>query len=97
MPTYTYECDRCRKTYDIDQRMTDSHIEKCPACGSLRFKRIICAPMVLTKSKTTIFRTESTSSMNERVAAFVPGGLNCSMDPNIRLPSLGVRIPRKNK
>lgn len=98
MPTYTYECQRCRRTYDIQQRMTDAHITECQVCGSSKFKRIISAPFISTGSKTDSGSTrvpeESGAPANGCVAAFGGGCLNCAMDPNARHPSLGVRFAK---
>ena len=33
MPTYEYECDKCRKHFDMFQNMKDDSIKKCPGCG----------------------------------------------------------------
>jgi len=33
MPTYEYECDKCKKHFDIFHGMTDTKIQKCPKCG----------------------------------------------------------------
>lgn len=89
MPTYTYECKRCRKTYDIIQRITDSNLTVCPICMSRRFKKLISIPTIMTGSKT------SSSPRKESVAAFTSEGLNCAMDPNFHHPSLGVRAVRE--
>lgn len=40
MPTYEYECDKCKKHFDIFQGMADELIKKCPECGG-RFHRLI--------------------------------------------------------
>jgi len=36
---YQYQCAKCGE-YEIDQRMTDSALKKCPTCGS-KTERII--------------------------------------------------------
>jgi len=33
MPTYEYECDKCKKHFDLFQSMKDDPIKKCPECG----------------------------------------------------------------
>lgn len=33
MPTYEYECAKCRKHFDKFQKMTDEPLKKCPGCG----------------------------------------------------------------
>lgn len=40
MPTYEYECDKCKKRFDIFQSMTADSIKKCPECGG-KFHRLI--------------------------------------------------------
>ena len=41
MPTYDYRCDACGHLWDIEQRMTEDPIKKCPECGKLKAKRQI--------------------------------------------------------
>jgi len=43
MPTYDYECDACKHTFEMFQTITASHIRKCPECGKLKVKRLIGA------------------------------------------------------
>ncbi len=33
MPTYEYECDKCKHKFDAFQSMTAKHLKKCPECG----------------------------------------------------------------
>ena len=40
MPTYEYECDKCKKHFDIFHSMKDEPIKKCPECGG-KFNRLI--------------------------------------------------------
>ncbi len=32
MPTYEYECGKCKKTFEMFQNMSASPIKKCPKC-----------------------------------------------------------------
>ena len=41
MPTYEYGCEACGKTWELDQRITESPIKKCPKCGKLKARRLI--------------------------------------------------------
>ncbi|MCM8769752.1 MAG: FmdB family transcriptional regulator [Candidatus Omnitrophica bacterium] len=37
MPTYTYECLKCGRTFEIFQQMTAPHLKECEKChGELR-------------------------------------------------------------
>ena len=42
MPTYEYECARCKKVFEQFQKITDPPLKKCPHCGST-VKRLISA------------------------------------------------------
>ena len=45
MPTYDYECPKCKKSFEIFQKMSDERIKKCPNCGSDKIKRLIGSGM----------------------------------------------------
>jgi putative FmdB family regulatory protein len=32
MPTYEYECLRCRRVFDTFQKITDEPLKRCPKC-----------------------------------------------------------------
>lgn len=37
MPTYEYECQKCRKTFEVFQNITAKPLKQCPACkGKVR-------------------------------------------------------------
>ena len=40
MPTYEYECAKCKKVSDVVQSMRDAPITKCPLCGG-KVKRLL--------------------------------------------------------
>ena len=33
MPTYEYECQKCKERFDVFQKMTDEPLKACPKCG----------------------------------------------------------------
>ena len=33
MPTYEYECQKCKDRFDVFQKMTDEPLKTCPKCG----------------------------------------------------------------
>ena len=41
MPTYEYACDACGKEWEIEQRISEDPIKKCPKCGKLKAQRMI--------------------------------------------------------
>jgi len=40
MPTYEYECQKCKKTFDVFQNIKDKPLRTCPTCKG-RMKRCI--------------------------------------------------------
>jgi putative FmdB family regulatory protein len=40
MPTYDYECDKCKTVFEVFQKMSDKPFAKCPECGGAA-KRLI--------------------------------------------------------
>ena len=41
MPTYEYECQACKHLWEMEQRIKDEPVKKCPACKKLKAKRLI--------------------------------------------------------
>ena len=41
MPTYEYLCDACQNEWEIEQRMSEDAIKKCPKCGKMKARRMI--------------------------------------------------------
>ena len=40
MPTYEYQCQKCRKPHEASQSITAKPLTKCPRCGG-RLKRLL--------------------------------------------------------
>ncbi len=49
MPTYEYECNRCKAVYELRQGFDAETTHKCEECGKGTAKRILHAPKVLFK------------------------------------------------
>jgi len=43
MPTYDYECQACKHTFERFQSITGPAVRKCPVCGKVKVKRLIGA------------------------------------------------------
>lgn len=41
MPTYEYVCESCKKQFEIEQRITEPKLKKCPKCGKLKLMRLV--------------------------------------------------------
>ena len=47
MPTYEYECDKCRRVFEVRQRISEPALTTCEACGG-RVRRLLSpAPFIL--------------------------------------------------
>jgi len=45
MPIYEYHCASCSHELEALQKVSDSPLRKCPACGKLTLRRLISAPV----------------------------------------------------
>jgi putative FmdB family regulatory protein len=41
MPTYEYGCDACGAQWEMEQRISEDPIKKCPHCGKRKAKRLV--------------------------------------------------------
>src|SRR5262245_24889715 len=41
MPVYEYACEKCRREFEVEQRISDDPIKSCPHCRSRKVKRLI--------------------------------------------------------
>ena len=41
MPTYEYECQACRHSFEALQGMAEPKLKKCPQCGKSKLVRLI--------------------------------------------------------
>src|SRR5262245_28397439 len=43
MPTYEYQCNACKHTFERFQRMSDAPVRTCPKCGKRKVERLLSA------------------------------------------------------
>ncbi len=43
MPTYSYICDACGKSFEKEQRISEDPLKKCELCGKPKARRQIAA------------------------------------------------------
>lgn len=41
MPTYEYGCDGCGNQWELEQRISEDPVKKCPKCGKKKARRMI--------------------------------------------------------
>lgn len=61
MPTYEYTCSACDTKHEIVQKMTDSTLTECPACGEQTLRKMFNGVGVVFKGS-GFYRTDSRSS-----------------------------------
>lgn len=47
VPTYEYECERCRRVFEVRQRISDAPLTRCDACGGAVRRLLSPAPFIL--------------------------------------------------
>ena len=47
MPTYEYECDKCRRVFEVRQRISEPALTTCEACGGAVHRLLSSAPFIL--------------------------------------------------
>lgn len=60
MPTYEYRCNKCEKTFEVIQKITDDPVATCSECGG-KVQRLINATNFILKGNGW-YKTDYTSS-----------------------------------
>jgi putative FmdB family regulatory protein len=47
VPTYDYRCDRCERTFEVRQRISEDPLTTCDRCGGPIRRLIASAPFIL--------------------------------------------------
>ena len=47
MPKYDYQCDDCKRTYEVSQRISEAPLTACQYCGGHIRRLIAAAPFIL--------------------------------------------------
>ena len=47
MPTYDYRCDRCERTFEVRQRISEAPLTTCDRCGGSIHRLLAPAPFIL--------------------------------------------------
>ena len=69
MPTYDYACENCGHKWDVEQRMSEDPIRKCPKCGKLKAKRQITGGNFILKGGGWYSDLYSSSSKSTKTSA----------------------------
>lgn len=47
MPTYVYECKKCEKTFEVEQRIVEDALTDCSLCGAKGSLRRLIQPIAV--------------------------------------------------
>jgi putative FmdB family regulatory protein len=47
LPTYDYRCDRCERTFEVRQRISEDPLTTCERCGGPIHRLLAAAPFIL--------------------------------------------------
>jgi putative FmdB family regulatory protein len=47
VPTYDYRCDRCERTFEVRQRISEAPLTTCDRCGGTIHRLLAAAPFIL--------------------------------------------------
>jgi len=76
MPTYEYQCSKCRKAFEVVQKITDDPVKDCPECGG-SVERLINATNFILKGNGW-YKTDYT----QREVPSKVEGPSCSAEKN---------------
>ncbi|MBQ0131982.1 MAG: zinc ribbon domain-containing protein [Comamonas sp.] len=81
MPIYAYKCGACGHAKDVLQKMSDTPLTDCPACGAAAFSKQLTAPGFQLKG-TGWYATDFKGSASAPAASAAPacdnGGSACA-------------------
>ena len=83
MPTYEYQCQRCRKRSDVRQEITAKPLTKCAKCGG-RLKRLMGSGGGLLFKGAGFYATDYRSAgykASEKAEKSTPASGSCSGAP----------------
>ena len=75
MPTYEYACSACDTTHEVQQKMTDSSLTDCPACGQSGLRKLFSGVGIHFKGS-GFYRTDSRDSKSSASAGSSAGSSN---------------------
>ncbi len=58
MPTYDYQCENCKNTFEFFQSMKDEPMTLCPECGHNTLKKLVSLPAGLIFKGTGFYLTD---------------------------------------
>ena len=85
MPTYVYECKKCEKVFEAEQRMSDDPLSDCESCGAKKSLRRLIQPTAILFKGSGFYHTDNAPAKKEasKEAADPPAscGDDCACNP----------------
>jgi putative FmdB family regulatory protein len=78
MPTYQYRCDKCKKEFDIIQKITEEPLCACPECASLGIKRVPSREVSIQFKGTGFYKTDYEKKPSSSAKGGCDGSGSCS-------------------
>ncbi|MCH8977831.1 MAG: zinc ribbon domain-containing protein [Armatimonadetes bacterium] len=78
MPTYVYECEKCGKVFEAEQRMSDDPLKDCDCGGKGTLKRLIQPTAMMFKGEG--FHVNDYAPSADKKAQAEPCGPDCACD-----------------
>ena len=65
MPTYVYECKKCEKVFEAEQRMSDDPLTTCEICGAKKSLRRLIQPTAVLFKGSGFYHTDNAPAKKE--------------------------------
>lgn len=79
MPTYEYECTHCGYHFEVFQKITDGHLDKCTKCGHKARRLISSGSGIIFKGTgfyATDYRKKATPASDNKTCPKMNEGCN---------------------
>lgn len=96
MPTYEYECGKCKKRFDVFHSMTDDSVRKCPECGGKAHRLISAGTGVIFKGS-GFYETDYKKKTGFDDSPKPPCSSNCKHCPSSSSSGSGHGRSRKSR
>ena len=80
MPTYEYECENCKKTFDVFQSITAEPLKMCPECNG-EVRRLIGKGAAIIFKGSGFYATDYKKGKPEERACPADKGESCKSCP----------------
>ena len=80
MPTYVYECKKCEKVFEAEQRMSDDPLTNCKSCGAKKSLRRLIQPTAILFKGSGFYHTDNAPAKKEASDGASDSSKSCGDD-----------------